>query len=279
MPITKLDEQWLEWLLGGKTSVRDALESLGSVESSDPMAIIVLEVLNERRAAAGLQPVALDAELSAGAAAHAAYLVKYPEQASRWPDAHEQRPEVPEFSAAGSWAGMHSVIVTAPPDECIDSWLATFYHRLPLLHPGLLRVGFGHAEGISVLDSGSVVNPGNSWEAMWPYDGQKNVPRAFPGELPPPVPDRLEPNSLGYPITIQLGPLNPATDLSIELLDSSGKAVPSVLSAPTAPSNKQLIPSQAWCLIPTSPLGAKKTYRVRANWGNVLREWSFETGP
>lgn len=277
--LPELDKRWQDWILGSCASVRDLLEARRPQEPTDPVADKVLAMLNDRRAAAGLQPVAFDPELSAGATAHAAYLARYPEQASRWPDAHEQQPNTAEFSAAGAWAGAHSVITNGPVEECIDVWLATFYHRLPLLEPGLLRVGFGRAGAINVLDAGSVVNPGSTWVSVWPYDGQQGVPRTFPGELPPPVPDRLEPHSLGYPVTIQLGPRDHAPDLTIELLDSAGDPVPCILSTPSAPSNPQLTPNQAWCLVPVEPLGARKGYRVRAKWGATVREWGFETGP
>jgi Cysteine-rich secretory protein family len=255
--LPEVDVQWEDWILGAeRDSVRDALESKRPPVAFDDTAQMVLYYLNIHRTAAGLGPVGLDRELSAGAEQHAAYLALYPDQASRWPDAHDEQSDLEGFSPSGAWAGAHSVISNGPPKECIDLWLATFYHRLPLLQPGLLRVGYGQVGGVSVLDAGSMVNPGQFWEAVWPYDGQTDVPRTFPGELPPPVPDRLEPNSLGYPVTIQLGPYNKAGDLTLELLDTRQEPVPCIASTPTSPSNKQLAPDQAWCLIPLSPLGS-----------------------
>ncbi len=46
------------------------------------------------------------------------------------------------------------------PQGCVENWMATLYHRIPLLQPDLERIGFGHArigdhKWACVLDTGN----------------------------------------------------------------------------------------------------------------------------
>ena len=46
------------------------------------------------------------------------------------------------------------------PGESVDGWLATLYHRIPLLDPTLKRVGYGQVQHpfrgwVTVLDAGN----------------------------------------------------------------------------------------------------------------------------
>jgi hypothetical protein len=51
-------------------------------------------------------------------------------------------------------------------------------------------------------------------------------------------------------------------------------------SSPSKPTNPDLVPRNAWCLIPKAPLEPGTSYSVSAEWygsGKKL-EWSFRTG-
>src|SRR6185295_11631593 len=102
------------------------------------------------------------------------YLDKHPAQKAAWPDAHEEYADQEGFSPEGSRAGLASVIAPGVngPEQAIDGWMATFYHRLPLLAPGLVRIGWGLEKGTAVLDSGDLVAPSetSAW-AAWPPAG------------------------------------------------------------------------------------------------------------
>jgi hypothetical protein len=93
--------------------------------------------------------------LSRGCRLHGEYLHRHPAQAQAWPDAHEEYPDREGFTPEGCRAGGASVIApgSRTPTEAIDGWMATFYHRLPLLHPGLIKIGWGRAAPLRAGDA------------------------------------------------------------------------------------------------------------------------------
>jgi uncharacterized protein YkwD len=107
----------------------------------------VLGCLNAHRKAAGLAPVErVDADLSAACMAHARYLVRNAEHPSvAGLGAHDEDPKLPGYTEAGRKAGRMSVINTAAPLPALENWIATLYHRLPLLDPKLKVIGIGFA--------------------------------------------------------------------------------------------------------------------------------------
>jgi uncharacterized protein YkwD len=122
----------------------------------------VVEGVNRARALAGLGAVRLDADLSRGCAAHAGYVVRNLDHPKvQGLGVHQEDAGLPGATPAGAKAGRASVIaVLADPLDSADSWLATLYHRIPLLDPGLKRVGYGQAQHptrgwVTVLDTGN----------------------------------------------------------------------------------------------------------------------------
>lgn len=222
-------------------------------------------------------------DLSAGAAAHARYLTLNPEQQAAWPDAHEEYPGEEGYSVEGSWAGLHSVIDFVPePELAVERWMGTFYHRLPLLDPGLFGIGYGRENRVSVLDVSSLVAPywAEAW-VVWPADGMTDVARRFVPELPNPVPGEDQ-SRWGYPITLQLyrGHETGARDLTMTLLDDNDREVECHYLTPDEPAFPELAPPDAYCLIPKSKLDGNATYTVRASCALTGEEkvWEFTTG-
>lgn len=295
-PLADFEAAWRAWIrgVGAGDSVRARLGGRGD---RDPAAAVV-DLLARLRSAAHVHPWLQDLPvvrgepgLSAGARAHARYLHQHAEQLARWPDAHEQYTDRAGFSAEGAWAGNHSVIASGikAPAAAVDQWMGTYFHRLPLLEPGLLRVGWAFEHGIAVLDTGSVVRPMKSgWEVVWPHDGMQAVPRRFVPELPSPFPGEDQ-EKWGYPITLQMGQQadQPTPEIAMTLREGgeTGREVECLLSSPQAPGNPQLVPGLAWCLIPTEALQPDTKYHVHvelrtgqlADGGTALR-WSFRTG-
>jgi uncharacterized protein YkwD len=122
----------------------------------------VLQRVNAVRKSAGLAPVRLDAELSRGCRAHARYLALNHRQAAvQGMGVHRQDANLPGASPQGEKAAKESVIaVLLDPHACVENWLATLYHRIPILTPNLDRVGFGLArvqgnKWACVLDTGN----------------------------------------------------------------------------------------------------------------------------
>ncbi len=124
----------------------------------------LLERLNRQRRLAGLEPVELDAELSHGCDLHCRYIVRHFTHPSvQGLGQHEEDPKLEGYTPEGRKAGKASVIANDPhPQDAVDSWLATLYHRIPLLHPSLKRIGFGiirlpDQNFMTMIDSGSDV--------------------------------------------------------------------------------------------------------------------------
>jgi uncharacterized protein YkwD len=122
----------------------------------------ILARVNAVRKLAGLSPVRLDPELSRGCRAHARYLAQNQRQAAvQGMGVHRQDEKLPGASPEGAKAAKESVIaVLLDPYACVEGWMATLYHRIPILTPNLERVGFGlaHVEGhkwACVLDTGN----------------------------------------------------------------------------------------------------------------------------
>jgi hypothetical protein len=230
--------------------------------------------------------VGIDRDLSDGCRAHAQYLGVHPKQMAAWPDAHEEYPDQDGFSAAGCRAGLSSVIVgpgVGTPADAVDGWMATFYHRLPLIDPGLVRIGWALEKGVAVLDSGSLVAPCEDTRYVtWPHADSKDVPRRFPGELPNPVPG-ADQSQWGYPVTIQFFQFEPQPDVQMRLYvgKRGGVEVPCHYSTPQKPTNTDLAPAGAFCLIPKTPLAANTTYAVAVDgWPKDAggADWMFTTG-
>jgi hypothetical protein len=289
-PLGEFEARWREWLFAGEPASGLA-QRLGAppVEPVSPSDKVVLDYLNAlRRQTLGKDAplVGVDGDLSAGCGAHALYLGAHPKQLAAWPDAHEEYPDQEGFSAAGCRAGLSSVIVGPGVDtaaEAIDGWMATFYHRLPLIDPGLVRIGWALEKGVAVLDSGSLVAPVEDTRFVtWPHDQSTNVPRRFPGELPNPVPGEDQ-SQWGYPVTIQFYNYAPEPDVRMRLYVGrrGGVEVPCHYSTPRKPTNPDLAPAGAFCLIPKTPLAANTVYAVAVDdWPKDARgaDWTFTTG-
>jgi hypothetical protein len=306
MGIGELESRWRRWILGVQPGVAER------IDKEDPNAwpkeaLEVLAYMNEVRENAfrgrveGLWQLKFDPELSSACALHADYLNLHPEQ-KKWPDAHEEYADKEGFTVEGAWAGTHSVIIwgdVADYIEAVDGWMGTFYHRLPLVDPGLLRIGWGWKGEFAVMDTGSLAAPYEKpFVVVWPYDGMKDVPTNFLGdEHPDPVPDGppgsvVEQDIFGYPVTLQTNPVDhegSLVDIDLVLYEAKNDKQPVEchFSTPSDPTNPESAPAGAWCLIPKEPLRPKTEYRVVATWkrgSNQMGtgvakslEWKFKT--
>jgi len=287
-PLAAFEARWRAWFLPAHEGLVQRLDPRPA-EPLRPDERKVLSLLNRLREKAwpedefgAYTPVQLDEALCAGARAHARYLRKHPEQAAAWPDAHEEYPDKEGFCVEGNWAGSHSVIAPGvrSPDEAIAGWMGTFYHRLPLLEAGLLRIGWGLEHDIAVLDAGSIVNPDlqRGW-IRWPYLGMKDVPLEFAPELPNPVPG-ADQTAFGYPITMQY--IGNKTRAKMRLFaggsPSAKGEVSCIYLTPEQPRNIELAPVNAFCLIPKEHLRPRTTYAVEATVeGKSPFVWTFKT--
>lgn len=302
--VGELEARWRRWILGVRPGIAERIDKQNA-NAWPKEALEVLAYMNEIREAAfkdkvdGAWKLKFDPELSEACALHADYLNLHPEQ-KKWPDAHEEYADKEGFTVEGAWAGTHSVIIWGDVNdyiEAIDGWMGTFYHRLPLTDPGLLRIGWGWKGEFAVMDSGSLAAPYEKPHVVvWPYDGMKDVPVHFFGdEHPDPIPGEtpgsvVEQEIYGYPVTLQTNSFdeNGVIDLTLKLFTNKGKdEVDCFFSSPTKPTNPELAPGGAWCLIPKAHLKPNTEYKVVAEWlkGSMQTktamakrmEWSFKT--
>ena len=292
-PWDRFEETWRSWMLGG--AAPGVVQRLGGaqVDALTADESKGLEHLNRiRERALSVQryrspkppPVAFERSLADAARLHARYLQQNRDQLAAWPDAHEEYVDRPGFSPEGSFAGLHSVIAGANDSvAAIDGWMGTFYHRLPLVDPGLLRTGFAVDGGIAVLDAGSICMPTNTHAhiSVWPPPDAADVPLRFHPELPNPVPGEDQ-GQWGFPVTFQhhlQPPYDPAAVvMELHLGDRNGPAVECWYSSPVAPTNPELSPADAYCLIPKAALAPRSAYTVVVSMPE--REplvWSFRT--
>lgn len=77
------------------------------------------------------------------------------------------------------------------PIAAVPSWIDTVYHRIPLLDPYTVDMGYGGGPGCDVIDIGRGMNTAaTNVVVVYPYDGQTDVPPTWNGlEGPaPPAP-------------------------------------------------------------------------------------------
>jgi len=284
MSTPEFESLWREWLLPEAKSPPGVFQVLlqGAESREQPLSFEgLLESVNRFRHGASLAPVKLNENLSIGCRLHAEFLRLNPQRQEKWPDAHMEALDEDGFSSEGAWAGLHSVIA-GPPENALEAWLASFFHRLPLLNPGLLEIGIGtdSAGGITCLDASSLVIESGKKEVAFPFPGQESVPCSFwaGGEAPEPVPG-VQSASLGFPVTLQLfgGEWN-GPDLNFFLLNSAGDVVECYFSGPNNPLFPDLVPLNAYCLLPKVPLQEGMEYVAVAMLGQVtIKEWAFQT--
>ena len=241
-----------------------------------------LDRVNHYRRIAGLQPVVLDAKLSKGCQAHARYMVLNRNHPSvRGMGAHSEQPGLPGYSPEGRAAAGCSVIVHRRSlVQGVDTWMATLYHRIPILRPNLRRIGLGYESPVAVMDTISGLIGDDSRSVGFPGTDQKNVPTVFPNELPDPIPAG-SPRPAGYPITLQFAHSGPEVgQVKAELRDSAGRTVPFHLSDPQRPACD--FPQQnTVCIIPVRQLAPSTTYQVsisgQVNGRTFSKSWAFTT--
>ena len=128
----------------------------------DEMAAKLVASVNAARQIAGLNPVLLDESLSGPCQKHAEYIVRNLDHPRvQGLGIHEEDLSLPGSSREGARTGKASVIaLISDPDDSVYGWMATLYHRIPILEPELKRVGYGQSLHPSrgwatVLDTGN----------------------------------------------------------------------------------------------------------------------------
>ncbi len=267
--------------------------------------------LNGERRKCKLPPVELGDELTDGAQKHADYLVKNDAHPStKGLGAHQEDQSLPGYTPEGARAGMQSDIGRAAPPQAMKGMLGTFYHRMPLLHPDLRKIGIGYATVSGGANDGGAEGGGRGrggrgwggggWGRAWcvidysgkgekdekaprvvvyPPDKATNVQLHFAGEEPDPIPQG-EDQEAGMPVTLGFVDGEQVTEADVELREA-GVKVEGYLSSPEKPARSDF-PNEGICFIAKNPLSPSTKYHVKVtakvNGEAYVKEWDFTTG-
>lgn len=278
-----------------ESSFSFTVEGDGRTEVAAPGAeeLRALDRVNSHRVSAGLKPLRYDNLLGAAALGHARYLVANPDQVKR--DGHTQIPgsslffgqtpreRVRYFAYDGGVAEVINFVDQA--EEAVDGWIATLYHRISLLHPGMTAMGYGVAgkpgSAVNVVETGPYT--ATTGLVRWPYDGQVDVPPNWEGaETPDPL--ALYPATsapVGYPITLTFGGRPDRLRLTGWSLAGPQGEVEVLSFDPQKDDHLD----DTVALIPREPLRLQTTYQVRLRGAYDLdgdsktfdEVWSFTT--
>lgn len=170
------------------------------------------------------------------------------------------------------------------PAQAVPSWINTVWHRIPMLDPWTVDMGYGGSKNCDVIDfgKGMPTAPTNT-VVVWPYDGQTAVPPSFSGrESPvPPAPMAGWPSS--YPINIYAQKLM----ITEHVLMKDGDTTPlphtwmDAQSPTVDPGYKYYLNNTAF-MYGDAPFAANTKYRVKMvgthTGGAINLEWTFTTG-
>jgi uncharacterized protein YkwD len=245
----------------------------------------VLEQVNGYRKQVGVGAVTLDAALSRGCQAHADYLVRNEDQPStQGLGGHDEDPKLPGYSEEGKKAGKAADIAfDVAPLAAVPAWMASLFHRVPLLDPELRRVGFGAARGersgwVVVVDVET--GQGSDRPVFCPADGQQDVPLAYhAGERPDPIPESKD-KKAGFPVSVRFPRGARVQDVTARLTDAAGQEMPAWVLTPEKTVDRDLERNSV-CLIAQQPLRPGTTYTAavtaRVDGTEWKQTWRFTT--
>lgn len=312
-----IEDEWRGWAAGRTlTAYATGYGPPLLPEKPNRDQIAGLERLNEFRSLLGLSSAELDLEATIACKAHALFLQQN-EDHWKWPEAHEEDPAKPGFTTRGMRAGLNSVIVIGndpssriDPEDSLDQWIGTVYHRFPLLEGNVRRIGFAAEGNVVVLDMGSLGTPrivgGDQEPRKWvlfPADNMRNVPLRFHvTEVPDPLEDTPEykeardkesiQQRAGYPVSLQMERfiVQQVEDARMQMwkLKKLGRQwqreeeVPLWVHTPRHPLLKRQENPSVVFGIPKSYLEKREWYEVEVTLilagGEQKVTWKFETG-
>ncbi len=151
--------------------------------------------LNSYRAAAGVPVTALDGATSGGCLRHLQYLeaaAQITNGGGCLLDHAEPDHGNPYYSPDSEHAGKGALMACVPPSQgglhswkAIDRWMDSLYHRIPILAPGLQRVGLAEHGGYVCLHFRDGTTEAKAQLVVWPPDGIVDVPTMFVGRESP----------------------------------------------------------------------------------------------
>ncbi len=176
----------------------------------------------------------------------------------------------------------------------VDDWMDSLYHRLPIINPMYVHIGYGFAskgnKHVNVLEVGAVRYNGLAKDiVIYPVDGQRGVPITWSGQEHP-DPLRLYPEADGpggYPISLTVtGDGIEKVELrSASIIDEDMEELG--FYSFDAENDSELLDSNTIALIPRKALKTRTVYKVNILFDvtyidgeteSIKKEWTFTTG-
>ncbi|WP_051620498.1 stalk domain-containing protein [Paenibacillus sp. UNC451MF] len=265
-----------------------------------PAQLEAFNALNDYRILYGLPPVKMNERLNASATAHASYLnVNEVKQSNDSQESlHMQEAGKKQFIGATpleraayygytSKVGEDAAYASGATNEAMDLLFDAPYHRNPYLDPNVSEIGVGKVGDYTIIEFGYSSTVTNQL-VLSPAPGDRYVPTTFNGNEDP-DPLRLHSSAaypVGYPIMAEY--YGTGTEkvklVSAEVTDSSKQKVDVLVNTP---DNDDKL-ANAFILLPSKPLQANETYRVKlsvqvtksdGSTVNDSKEWDFTTEP
>lgn len=220
---------------GFKAIISSNQPDYGVKNSADHAA--ALAMLNAAREKLGFDPVVIDPALSDACQKHSLYCSEHGET-------DEEKKEKSGYTPEGDRSGRAAVMAEEKTMEAaVEYWLATFFKRVQMLHPGVMSVGMGAVNGHATMDVRTMRRTRRFEAYSWPYDGQEDVPLTWiKGEKPSPVfTDKFGDDAAqryGYPITLTF-PAGAVKDVKARLRTEEGQDIECVVTTPEEASNAE----------------------------------------
>lgn len=226
-----------------------------------------LDMFNQYRAIAGLNPVTKNANYDYGLSLHIKYMLLNPTS-----NMHVEDPGNPGYTWEGADAGGQSNMIkliggtNLSVKDTIDLWMATTKHRYHMLHPDLLQSGYNLN-----CDKTNCFSGLNVLQGLSPKNTKTEV--VFPGHNQVDVPKTAYPISMGFYPSDQIDSIQVSKAV---LYDRSNKPVPGTITVMND-YFKQVI------FTPNNYLLSNQKYRmemsVTAGGENFSDTWYFTTRP
>lgn len=286
---------------GDATATRPPPSSLGDAScpaapsDAPATAVQAWTTLNAIRLAAGAGCMNLVPALNKSAQSHCDYRAANASNAMCIADAHGQVMSCSGFTGATAQAReiaagyprnlAYTEVATTygnNPVAAVPSWIDTVWHRIPLLDPWTVDMGYGGAARCDVIDigRGMTTAPQNTI-VLYPYDGQTNVPPSFSGREGPQPPPPASGWPSAYPVSIYAQRISVTEHVITK--DGDPTPLPHLWLDSKAPEvNSGLKPYFSnTCFLYGAPFELNTKYRVKivgSYAGGALNvEWTFTT--
>jgi hypothetical protein len=252
--------------------------------------------VNAQRSALGAGPLAWTPRLDEAATAHAGYVAHNYERRHRSESVsdHEERWQGEGFTGRTPRERIQRYGVTSDKNweliaffgdggVALDAWMASLYHRIPLIHPNATAMGYGRGvDGRSRIDVVEVTASSTSQvegPVCFPADRATEVARLWTGaELPQPqLPSSDYPSG---PVITLTFPFGVHVEGGAFLLSRENEVLADCHWLHPG-NDPHLKTTQA--LIPLDPLDCLTWHHVlfqgRVDGASAVIEWDFRTGP